>query len=264
VVGKVALFWALYIGVGLAVGLTKGMFPRGLQDLYVGVVASLLLMAGTWAFTGWSRSGLEKMGIEFERGSVVRLAVGLVVGGAIYAASALAISLVAGELSIVVAPAAVSAGVVLSVVASFLALSAMEELGFRGYPLRALTGAVGTTPALLLTAVAFGLSHLLYGWSWSAVLLGVIPSGLLFGVAAVVGRGLAFPIGVHAALNLAAWSIGMKETPGPWTVALAPGTEARVGQAGPWLGLGVTLIAALILFRARDHRILKRSLSLPV
>jgi membrane protease YdiL (CAAX protease family) len=115
-----------------------------------------------------------------------------------------------------------------------------------------------------LTAVAFGLSHLLYGWSWSAVLLGVIPSGLLFGAAAIVGRGLAFPMGVHAALNLAAWSIGMKETPGPWTVVLAAGTEQRVGAVGPWIGLGVTLAPALILFRARDHRLLKRLLAIPM
>ncbi|MDP9145862.1 MAG: CPBP family intramembrane metalloprotease, partial [Actinomycetota bacterium] len=203
-------------------------------------------------------------GIEVDRGSVVRLIVGLLVGGVIYAASAVTISLAAGPLSIVAAPAPVSAWVVLTVVASFLALSAMEELGFRGYPLRALTGAIGMPLAHAITAIAFGLSHLLYGWSWSAVLVGVIPSGLLFGAAAVAGRGLAFPIGVHAALNLAAWTIGMKDTPGPWVVALTVGTEQRIGQAGPWVGLGVTLAATLILFRVRDHRLVKRLLVVPM
>jgi len=98
--------------------------------------------------------------------------------------------------------------------ARFLSTSCMEELGFRGYALRRLTGVMGPWPAVCLTAVAFGLSHLSYGWDMRTIALGVVPAGLLWGMSAVATRGLAVPIGLHAAWNFAAWSAGSRAETG--------------------------------------------------
>ena len=40
---------------------------------------------------------------------------------------------------------------------------------------------------------------------------------LLFGTAAIASRGLAVPIGLHAAWNFGSWTLGDKGGPGLWT-----------------------------------------------
>ncbi|MBL8962121.1 MAG: hypothetical protein JNJ98_19825, partial [Gemmatimonadetes bacterium] len=78
-------------------------------------------------------------------------------------------------------------------------------------------------------------------------LLGVVPSGLLFGVMAVRSNGLAMPIGLHAALNIGLWSVGAKETPGAWILNASPEHMARVETFAPLVGMAVTLLAVVVI-----------------
>jgi membrane protease YdiL (CAAX protease family) len=251
-VGLIACFWVGYVAIFFVVGSSKGIVPAAWQDLYSGVLGSVALVGFTYPFVRHERGRLHAAGIGFDRGSVGRLVVGLLLGVAIYAGIALLVALISGPITFAPAAEAPEWGGAAVVVASFLSLSALEEVGFRGHPLRALEDPLGPVVAQVVVAVAFGGSHLLYGWPASAVLLGVIPSGLLFGAAAKASPGLAFPIGVHAALNLAAWSVGSKETPGPWTIVLADGTAERVAAVAPWISFGVTLVTAALLAWRRE------------
>jgi len=97
--------------------------------------------------------------------------------------------------------------------------------------------------AQVVDAVAFGLVHVAYGWPWSAVALGVIPGGLLFGAVAL-RSGLAGAIGVHAAVNFAQWVLGAKASPGLWTLAADPTDAARLASSAPFIGAAVMLVAA--------------------
>lgn len=106
----------------------------------------------------------------------------------------------------------------------------MEELAFRGYPLRRLQAAFGLWPAQALVAVAFAISHVAAGWPWLHALLGTGTGSLLFGMAAIASRGLAPPNGLHAAWNFGEWSMGSKGSPGLWK---AVAEDARSsGMAG--------------------------------
>jgi membrane protease YdiL (CAAX protease family) len=131
---------------------------------------------------------------------------------------------------------------------TLLALSCMEELGFRGYPLRALVPTLGPWGAQALVAVAFALSHFLYGWSWASVVFGVLPSAFLFGAAALASGGLAMPIGLHMALNVAQWSIGEKESTGFFTQTVDQTARARIEQVAPITGMAVILAMAAVLW----------------
>lgn len=86
---------------------------------------------------------------------------------------------------------------------------------------------------------------------------GVLPSAILFGVAAVVSGGLAMPLGVHVALNLAQWVAGTKETPGFRTILVDGAAQARIARYAPMISLTVILVSAALLWRwstpARDR-----------
>ena len=133
------------------------------------------------------------------------------------------------------------------VIGSYLALAVMEELGFRGYPLRTLVSAIGPWHAQAVVAAAFCLSHVAFGWPWEVVALGVLPGAILFGVAALAGGDLGMPIGVHAAMNVARWMAGQTDTPGIWKVAVEQSAHGRVAAFAPLVGFAVTVMCAAAL-----------------
>ncbi|MEI2718630.1 MAG: hypothetical protein V9E87_00600 [Gemmatimonadales bacterium] len=82
------------------------------------------------------------VGLRFTRASPVRMAAGLMLGMGIYAVTLLAITLAVGPLQLVRATAP-PLDVVLVIVASTIALAAMEELAFRSYSLWTARSALG-------------------------------------------------------------------------------------------------------------------------
>lgn len=57
-------------------------------------------------------------------------------------------------------------------------------------------------------------------------LFGAFVGSILFGMAALTTRGLAVPIGVHAAWNFGEWIVGEKEIPGLWKPVIPGGHSA--------------------------------------
>jgi membrane protease YdiL (CAAX protease family) len=136
----------------------------------------------------------------------------------------------------------------------FLVLACMEEIGFRGYALRTLVRSLGMWQAQAIVAVAFGLCHVAYGWSWINILMGVIPSALLFGFAATSSRGLAMPIGVHAGVNFAQWAVSGDA--GIWKLVFSDQLRPRVELLSRVVGIAVVLLAAFLfwLYQVRRDR----------
>jgi membrane protease YdiL (CAAX protease family) len=245
-VRRVALFVLGYLFVLLAASVPKGMAPRRYADLVWGVVASLTLLALTRLFLARESRSFRDVGLAPDARSGWRLLGGAAIGVTVYAATLAIISSTVGPIQLTASTRPTASAWTLTL-ASYLALSCMEELGFRAYALRTLVPAVGAWRAQLGLALAFGASHLLFGWSWSTIVLGVIPSALLFGVVALRSGGLAMPIGLHAALNVAQWLVGAKDVPGIWTISADSAHTARLSTFAPWIGAGVTLLAAVVL-----------------
>jgi len=84
------------------------------------------------------------------------------------------------------------------------AAAVTEELIFRGVLFRIVEGWIGTWPALALTGLLFGLSHLFnaHATLWGALAIAVEAGGML-GAAYVATRNLWLPIGLHFAWNFA-------------------------------------------------------------
>lgn len=249
----VALFWLTTIGILIGFGMVSHIAPARFSALAWGATSSIGLLALTAAFLHWERRDASSAGLRFELRSIGRFGIGAAIGGALYGAYLL-ILLNLTDVRIVSAPVIPIATLLLAL-ATYLTLAIMEEIGFRGYALRRLEERMGRASALVLGAFVFGALHLAYGWTIGAAMLGAGAGALLFGIAALVSRGLAVPIGVHTAWNLAVWSVGEKDGAGLWHLVIPePAAHAvTVGSFSYMLVMALGFIGFWQFGRVRER-----------
>ncbi|WP_447589060.1 CPBP family intramembrane glutamic endopeptidase [Microbacterium lacticum] len=194
---------------------------------------------------------------ELERpGAMRELAYGGIVGAGIVTITILLLLAVgAYEITDVTVGRGLVTGLLLGLGSAF-----GEEVVMRGILLRVLLGKLGTTAALAITSLMFGLLHL--GNPHSSLLGAVgiaIQAGLLFGAAYLLTRRLWLAIGIHAAWNFTQTAIfglnvsGVPTEPG-LLVAHLQGPEwlsgGEVGIEGSIVTIAVGLIVSLVMLRA--------------
>lgn len=128
-----------------------------------------------------------------------RLALGLGVGFAGLTMSML-YALVAGTLASGTAPGA-SAGLLLWGLGVVALQTVAEEVYFRGWLQPALTARWGTAAGVIAAALAFAALHVAGGARAPLSLVNLFLGGLMFGLFAAQGRGIAGAVGVHFAWN---------------------------------------------------------------
>ena len=245
--GKVVLFWAAYLAILIAASPLKGSVPERWGQLVWGTSSASAILLLTLLFLSRERRSIREVGLNLEAASVSRFVAGALMGLTIYGLNVLLVTALTSPIQFT--RTGVDAGAVLLAVATFIVLSMMEELGFRGYSLRTLVPGIGLWKAQGVVALAFGLSHLAFGWSWVTVLVGVLPNALLFGMSAVVSRGLALPIGLHAGINVARWAAGEKGTPGIWTMSASDQTSGQISAVAPVVGVAIPLLVSFVMWR---------------
>jgi len=260
----VFLFWvgyALLVGVE-ARGALTGMLPQHWQQilsrcqlLVFGTLTALGALALTALLVRCEKIGLADVGAAIHCRSPLKFALGFLIGLTLFAMNFIIIYTVTGT-RWVWAPEASIGGVIL-VLFGFVAGSCAEELGFRGYPLRRLEKVFGLWIAQAIVAMTFIFYHVALGWPWANAILGTGAGSLLFGMAAIASRGLAIPIGLHAAWNFADWTIGGKESAGLWKSVTEHGRPSFLPSEISFLavtGLGI------VVFSLWHQRNIKREL----
>ena len=220
-------------------------FPGKESEVFLGVTTSVATFALTALFVRWEHLRLADVGAMPDAKSIGRLALGVLIGTLAIAAWA-GISIVAGQTRWVRANEIDVWPIVIAVLA-YLCLACREELAFRGFPLRRLHHVLGLWPAQLFVAVVFALEHRLAGATWIDAMLGAGVGSILFGMAAIATEGLAVPIGIHAAWNAGHWALGLKGTPGIWTVVI----DRNHSPGSPFIGIilyDVVMLSATLAF----------------
>jgi membrane protease YdiL (CAAX protease family) len=249
--GGVALFWGLFaVLMGLAAPVSA-FFPGLWKGAALGTVVSAGAVLLSTGFLRASGGSAREAVLGFRHGSLRRFLLGLGCGLVLIAAHYGLLWGFGGEVTLERVPE-VRPITVLVAIASFVPLAAMEELGFRGYPLQRLKGAYGLWTAQGVVAFAFAVYHVIGGFPWIPALLGTGMGSILFAMAAVATRGLAVPIGLHAAWNLGGWALGEKQGPGLWEIVVAESSRSTAELAGTlgYFGvLGVATFAFWLLHR---------------
>jgi len=243
-------FWAACAAEVALTPLAYGMAPPAYGPLAAGLTAIVAIWLLSGLFARGSVPRLRAMGILPDRFSPVRLLVGAMAGVllvAVYFVIAAPLANIAWTRNAAVGPAAVSLSL-----AGALAGAAAEELAFRGYPLRRLMEAYGLWPAQAVVALAFILYHILIvGWPVLPAIVGTGLGSLLFGMAAVVSRGLALPIGLHATWNFGMWAGGTRELPAPWQIEHI---DPANGAFANWVAFPIAAAAGIAVFLILHHR----------
>ncbi|MGW4476108.1 CPBP family intramembrane glutamic endopeptidase [Nonomuraea sp. NPDC004354] len=191
---------------GAIVGAVK---ESPLLTLFLGVATALLAVLVYARVVRWSE---RRAPVEVAaRGAARAIARGALIGVALFAAVIVNIALVGGYR--IDGPGSPAGAVGLL---GFMAAAAVtEELLFRGILFRIVEERTGTWPALVLTGLLFGLSHLLnpHADLWGAIAVAVEAGGML-AAAYAAARTLWVPIGVHFGWNFAAAGIFGTEVSG--------------------------------------------------
>ena len=258
--GYVFAFWTGYFVLLVVAGMLAGMLPKHFQELLpswqliaygpVTIVGALLL---TSLFVRAEKKRWQDVGIALTRRSPIKFFLGFLIGLSLVALNVAIFSVIAG-LRWIWEPQQSLATVAITLIAC-VAGSCGEELGFRGYPLRRLHQAFGLWTAQAIVAVAFSFYHLWIGWPWMNAFVGAGAGSVLFGMAAIASRGLAVPIGLHAAWNFGEWTIGAKGSPALWQAAAdSPQASGAQAIAGYLVVLGVGILAFWLWHRRNPHQ----------
>jgi membrane protease YdiL (CAAX protease family) len=251
-------FWVAAIAILIGAGMLRGAAPPAYSALLWGTLSTIGVVGLTIAFLRGERRGRDSVGLRCSSGSLPRFGAGAVIGLVLYALQIAIVGSIAGPLHLV--PADTHSRAIALAVTTYMALATMEEVAFRGYPLRRLEERFGVLPAIAIGAIAFGILHLIYGWPPWMALAGATSGGVLFGAAALATRGLAVPVGLHASWNVAGWAVGEKNGAGVWRI-VSSGDPERVTRVGNWTYLLVMAIgtAAFALFARYRRRSVIRS-----
>ena len=253
--GRVALFFILCAIMLAATAPIDRSFPQLPSGLLLGAITSVGTFLLTIAFVRWEGLSLDDVGAAFDRRSPVRFVIGFLIGILLVALHVL-IEGAIGHIRWARSEGPVS-GTIALLLATYVLLACREELAFHGYPLRRLYSLTGLWGAQLIVALVFALEHAAAGSTWTQAILGAGVGSLLFGMAAITTRGLAVPIGLHAAWNFGDWIHGGKGPGGVWHPIVLDTYRSRADQAAMCGYVVIIAVATLIfwwLLRRRTTR----------
>jgi membrane protease YdiL (CAAX protease family) len=169
----------------------------------LGTASLVSSLAITAAFVlWWDRRPFSSVGFRWDTAAVRQFAAGLVLG-AVLLGAIFVVEAALGWLRVAyVAPLPRLLSHAALWLAALLPAAAAEEVMLRGYTFQALEEQWGSSATVGITAVAFGALHFANPHAGWGSFLGIVASGVLFGIALVVTRRLWLPIGLHAAWNL--------------------------------------------------------------
>lgn len=197
------------------------------------ILASFAILGAfglTLIFLHWGKLKLSDAGVAPGKSSAVHFVAGFIIGLFLVVLQ-ISLLLITGHIKLLRA-AKTNVNTILISLIVYLLLAGREELAFRGYPLQSLNRTIGLWGAQIIVALIFAAEHIVGGMSWWQALLGAGTGSILFGMAAIATRGLAAPIGLHAAWNFGQWIFGFKEEAGIWHTVVDKGYNFRVELAG--------------------------------
>lgn len=243
-------FLVLALAILVAAGGLQRTWFIGAGPLAWGLLSSAALYGLSRRFLKSEGRGLEDAGLRWSPRTPLRWVLGFAIGASAYALTLLSVAALFGPIRLSLDPSVDSGGIGVAL-AGTAALVVMEELAFRGYAFWAAVRSRGIWQAQLIIALAFCLLHVAYGWSLAAVLLGVLPCAVLFGMAALVSGGLALPIGIHLGMNVSRLLTGESGSAGVWTLDTSALAGTGAASWAPAVGAAIPLVIAALLYLRR-------------
>jgi membrane protease YdiL (CAAX protease family) len=252
-------FMVVFTGLLFLCGNARSLFPPTYSVLVYGILGSLAGLVTARIFQRKQLPSFAEMGLGWERKTILRFVLGSLIGLFIFIII-LFVLLQYSELTIRYQPQS-SPTDYLFLYLPILPLALMEEIGFRSYPQQKLYQSYGPWISQLVIAVAFGVYHVLNGWSLLSSFAGPFVWAFVFGLAAIWSRGIAVPTGIHFALNVLQTITGMKGSKGAvWILDYPPGTNPVLMERTDKIGL-IMQVAVLIVALLSTYWYVRKSMA---
>jgi membrane protease YdiL (CAAX protease family) len=174
-----------------------------------GILVTIIALFITYLALKKDKKTFKEIGFQWERKTPLRFSVGFLIGMCITIFMLVIVVLFSSvQLTYNTNSNIVS---VLFWLLAFFPLAYMEEIIFRGYAFIKIQKALGLWPAQILLALLFSWYHDFTGLTFFAQLMGPGVWALIYGIAAVWSKGLAFPTGLHMAINVVLAIVGQKD-----------------------------------------------------
>lgn len=225
-------------------GLVKNLPSQWSQHLLL-VIVIAITFGLTILFTRWEKLPLKKIGVVANKTSAKKILIGFAIGLVMTSLQPV-IVLSLGHYSMSF-NTSVSAYSVVFYFTLYVLVAVREELAFRGYPLFSLNYSYGPWIAQLLIFILFSLEHVAGGMTWVQAFAGSGLGAILFGLAALKTKGIALPIGLHAAWNFGQWCFGFKKEPGIFHGIADKGFENAI-ERNSWISYFLIMAIAIAVF----------------
>ncbi len=206
IVAKAALFCLVFTVLFVLLSFFKSFVPGQWERMAHGITGTMAALLTTFLFLKYDRRRFADIGLSFEKTTFIRFLWGFATGIVIMGLLSLSVIYASGFRMETNANSSVLNFLMGAL--PLIPLAFMEEMAFRGYPLEVLKDKTGVRVSILITAVLFALYHIANGWAVQNAFLGAGAWGLLYGAAAVYGRGIALPTGMHFAANFTTAAFG--------------------------------------------------------
>lgn len=240
------ILFCLLCAIALAAisGLIKN-FPSELNQHLLLIITIAITYGLTILFTRWEKLPLEKVGVLANKTTSKKVVIGFGIGLLMTLLQPV-IVLLLGHYKMSISPLISTYSIFFYLTLYFL-VAIREELAFRGYPLFSLNYSFGLWTSQLIIFVIFSLEHIAGGMTWIQAFLGAGTGALLFGFAALKTKGIALPIGLHAAWNFGQWCFGFKKESGIFHGFADKGFESFV-ERNAWISYLIIMIITIVAF----------------
>jgi uncharacterized protein len=246
------LFWILFELLIFAAGAGTSFFATAYVRWAQAIACILVTISLIYAFLYFEKKSFADLGLIPDGKTIIRFLAGVMMG-IVMMILIVAVLVHFSELTITQNLNRVSTPQLIGLYLLFIPLAIGEELAFRSYSLIRLQDRYGVWTAQFISAIAFALYHVIYGWSWSVSFMGPFVWAFFFAVLALRSGGIAMPSGFHAALNVMQAMMGIKGNGALFVLKLKEDHSRSAQQHLDWLGIWIHIILWLLFLLATWH-----------
>ncbi|MDJ1471744.1 type II CAAX endopeptidase family protein [Cytophagaceae bacterium DM2B3-1] len=244
---KVFLYWIVVELILLGSGFLASLFPLPISRYGFGLFGCLGSTLITLWFIRKDNQSFQSMGFQYQSGTIPRFLLGFFLGLLVMPV-VIAIFLLTEPVQLISVDTANMELFIVSAI-SLIPMVFAEEVVFRLYSLKTLQPYFGIWTTQLIIAFVFGLYHLLYGWSIVDAMVGTSLWSLVFGLSAVLSRGIAVSTGIHFAVNIGQILVGKKQS--LWTLkpihSATTDWEKHMHSTASLIGYGIVVLWIIVL-----------------
>ena len=238
------------------------IFPTQWERFIYGIFGTIAAIGITWVFVKWEGKSFRDYNLVWKRNTLFNFSKGLVIG-VVLLLFIIGVLVLFSDIELVASINKWNIAQLFWMLA-IIPLALMEEIAFRSYPFLELNHRYGFRLTQWFVAIAFASYHIVQGWNISTAFFGPAIWAFVFGLGAIVSRGIALPTGIHVALNIGQQVFGMQgeNSNAIWILKQPKGSSAEAIARTDQVGLIAQILVLVLAIMATEYYIRSKRITI--